>query len=169
MATNLDSRGYHDSQGKLGKPIPPGRISVPGRIWIDGDFLRWHLSPSASFPPRDYAPPKSLLNDFARLWKAIDPWMDLLDAHIRTGGSPADAPAPNQMVTKRILKFAERYGVLCENTAAVEGCEPIQRWWQLSKKVCAFLNVGAQLAAGKKRISRNEWQDIDLLDRKSVV
>lgn len=169
MATAWDSARYTDPEdGKLGKAIPAGRVLIPGRIWIEGAFLRWHLSPSHSFLPRDYAPPKSLLNDFARLWQAIDPWMDLLHAHIRSGGSQADAPEPDQMVTKRMLKFAQRYSVLCENAAAVEGREPLARWWHLSKKVCAFLNVGAQLAAREKRIGRGEWQDIALFEEQRL-
>jgi hypothetical protein len=81
--------------------------------------------------------PKSLLNDFAGLWAKPE---------------------------EKILAFAERCGVLCENANAVEGQEPLWRWRQLSRKVCALLNVGAELAAGKKRITRDEWKVIGLFE-----
>jgi hypothetical protein len=141
MAINLDLANYTDPTGKLGKTIPPGRIYIPHQIWLEDGFLRWNLArmdPMDTSEMRSYVPPKSLLNDFARLW---------------------------QLPEQKILDFAKRYGVLDEKRIedrideyGIQGREPLERWRLISRSVLAILTVGAELAVGKNRITRDEWK-----------
>ena len=141
MATHWDLAEFTDQEGRLGKQIPPGYLLIPGRIWLEGDDLNWHISPDCDFSPTFCLPPKGLLNDFVKLWRAPE---------------------------KRILAFAQKNGVLQENPNSIEDREPLGRWRQLSRKVCALLNVGAELGLGKRRITRDEWKCIGLFDEKRL-
>jgi hypothetical protein len=137
----FDFAGYSDDKGRLGKTIPPGRILIPGAIWLENDVLNWHLGPNRDFPLKSYVPPKRLLNDFVGLWRAPD---------------------------DRILAYAKRFGVLWENRGSVEGQEPLFRWRLLSWKLSRLLTVGAELAAGRKRITREAWRYIDTFDERRL-
>jgi hypothetical protein len=136
MATNWELAGYSDLQGRLGKQIPPSHIIVPGRIWLDRDFLRWELSPDRSHEPKSLNPSKTLLNDFVRL----------------------------HAVPEKILEFAQKNGVLWQDGIDAEGREPINEWRRLSRKACALLNIGVDLAAGKRKVNVEEWKWVRLYE-----
>lgn len=139
MAHSLDLAGYSDLEGRIGRQIPPGHLLIPGKIWLDKHgFLNWHLSPDAEHPPRSCTPPRKLLDEFAKLWRAPD----------------------------RIFPFAQKFGVLRQNPADVAAREHLSEWCRLSRKISALLKVGAQLEMGDKRIDRDEWKYVGLFDER---
>lgn len=141
MAKDFVLAGYSDLEGRLGRPVPPGQLLIPGKIWLDDhEFLNWHLSPDARFPPRTCAPPRKLLNEFVKLWQAPG----------------------------RILPFAQKYGVLWRNTRDVEAREHFSDWCRLSRQVFALLKIGAQLELRDKRIDRDEWKHVALFDERRL-
>lgn len=141
MAKTFDLAGYSDLEGRLGKPIPPGHVLIPGKIWLDEhEFLNWHLGPDVRFPPRTCTPSPKLLNDFAKLWQAPG----------------------------RILPFAQKYGVLWRDTHDVEARERLSDWCRVSRQVFALLKIGAQLEVGDKSTDRNEWKYVGLFEERQL-
>ena len=139
MAKNFDLAGYSDLEGRLGKPIPPSHLIIPGKLWLDEhEFLNWHLSPDVRFPLRTYTPSAKLLNDFVKLWQAPG----------------------------RILPFAQKYGVLWREPHDVEAREHLSEWRRVSRHVFALLKIGAQLERGDKLIDRNEWKYVGLFEER---
>jgi hypothetical protein len=136
MAKNWELAGYSDLQGRLGKRIPPSHIIVPGSIWPDGDFLRWELCPDRNQAPQSLNPSKTLLNEFVRLHAAPE----------------------------KILGFAQKNGVLWQDGIDAEGREPINEWRRLSRKTCALLNIGVDLAARRRKVNVEEWKWVRLYE-----
>lgn len=62
--TDWDLGGLTDIDGNLGKPVPSGRVLVPGKIELDGDAIRWELAG----PARLQEISRSTLNEFVKLW-----------------------------------------------------------------------------------------------------
>jgi hypothetical protein len=120
--------GYSDVKGGVGKPIPGDKIYMPASISIEGQFLKWELFSAGTTRPMRI-PRKELLNDFVKLWNGAE---------------------------SKILAFAQKNGVLMMDGDPIKGREPLERWRTLSRVACAMLNIGAELAAGKKRIDREE-------------
>jgi transposase-like protein len=130
-----DLAGYpNEATGVIEKPIPSGRLLIPGAVWLEGGNLKWQLSPSDKFPARDKQAPKTLLNSFVTLWK--------------------ESPLT-------IERFAKSYGVL--DGSAAEGWEPVERWQRISHLVFALLNIGAALAQNK-RPAIEEWKHVGAFD-----
>ena len=132
-------------------PLRPGTISVPGRIELDQDVLRWNVVDPDT---REKKAPTDLLERFVHL-------------------SDADP--------KRILDFARKWGVLgiCEQhglphthnpgyaTNGQHGCwpqgwpgecwEPIEKWRSLARRFAACLRLAVAIDVGKKG-EFNDWQ-----------
>lgn len=132
----MELAGYTGAGGKLTKPIPGNKISVPSAIWIEGQMLKWSFLPVSKGRP-SRAPRTELLNDFVKLWDSPD---------------------------AKILAFAEQNGVLRMEERCFEGSEPLKQWRGLSRAALAMLNIGAELVQEKKRIDSEEFKhfmDID--------
>src|SRR3954451_1538406 len=59
----LEFAGFVDASGSLGRPVPSGHIVVPGRVWREGDSIRWRMGKTA----RSLEVSKTMLNQFVRL------------------------------------------------------------------------------------------------------
>jgi len=60
---DLELAGFVDPNGKLGRPVPSGQIIVPGKVWLDGDAIRWRMGTTARLQEVS----RSMLNQFVRL------------------------------------------------------------------------------------------------------
>src|ERR1700693_3822057 len=142
MARDWDLAGYTDLNGAISKPIPPGHLLIPGGITLTDGALIWDYAPSAKQEPIDRPAPKTLLNQFVKLWNA-----------------PKD----------RILRFARQNGILwlgknglpCQ--LDVSGEEPIDNWRRVSRRICAMLNIGSDLEK-KSAIRIEEWKYVGPFD-----
>lgn len=124
----LQLAGYTDANGDLGRPVPSGRIIVPGQVWVEGDSIRWKLWGHTKVRE----PSRAMLNEFLALHQA----------------NSSDA----------FLKFARQWGVLVLTGGKIprpcgeampEGIEPIEAWKYFSRRASAVLNIAAALKEGK--------------------
>ena len=117
-----------DENGALGKPVPSGQVTVPGRLELDNDCIRWELWG----PARCVEISRTTLNEFVKLWsedssaalRFAKKWGVLLLEPVKGGYRPCGDGIP-------------------------EGYEPIAAWQYYSRRACAVLNVAAALGQGK--------------------
>src|ERR1700689_4340664 len=60
---DLQLAGFAHPDGTLGRPVPSGKIIVPGEVWQDGDAIRWRKGET----DRLQEVSRSMLNQFVRL------------------------------------------------------------------------------------------------------
>jgi hypothetical protein len=122
-----DLAGMTNPRGRLGNPIPPGSVWVPGVIRLDpaNGALSWE-----GLGGKPVKPPEDLIQFFAELFRA----------------QPAG-----------LIDFAKRYGVLGLSEDAqipwepnfVRGIEPVEKWRSLASEVRSILHLAAMLHAGE--------------------
>ena len=56
----------------------------------------------------------------------------------------------------------------CRRQVAPKHESPFDEWRRISRKVCALLNIGAELQLGKKRITREEWKYVRFYDERRL-
>lgn len=141
-----------DEDGGLGRPVPSGKIFIPGRVELKGDSIEWGVASSAlvpdSGPARTREVSRVLLNQFVGLWNK----------------SP-----------REILRFAKEWGVLVlKGDKEVRPCgegvscgrEPLAAWRYYSRRACAVLNIAAALRKDPPQLgSLDDWNEI-AVDRK---
>ena len=135
---DLQLAGFVDPDGKLGRPVPSGKIIVPGKVWLDADAIRWRTAKTNRF--QDVS--RSMLNQFIRL---TDPESILRFA--KSWGVLA--------LSDDILKRPGREHV-------DEGIEPIAAWQYFSHRAQAVLQIAAALKQNKLG-DLNDWNVIGIL------
>jgi hypothetical protein len=172
-----DEAGFTDiHSGRLGRMVPSGHVIVPASVELDGHFLVWQYW-GAHGPPKTYIPSGDVLNGFVRLWKGT-PSDETIRPEIDRDDTPTQREEKYEAYRKtlearlpaardRTLKFARKYGVLMLDEKGDlashwvgEGVGPLLKWWRISRKACAFLNVAAALNIGRVGDSE-DWSFID--------
>lgn len=141
MARDWELAGYTDSSGTISKPIPPGHLIIPGVITLTDGALIWDYAPSAERRHTTRPAPKTLLNQFVKLWKA-----------------PEDRIL--QFARQNCILWLDQNGLPCQ--LDVSGVEPIDTWCRVSRLICAMLNIGSDLQERAVRI--DEWRWVGLFE-----
>jgi len=140
MTTNWELAGLTDSSGALGRPIPAGRVLVPGSISVVDDAIRWAHDGKS----RLATPDGTMLNSFVRLWD--------------------ERPAEIATFARRwgVLAIHSR-GMPCAE-GATKGLDPVSAWRFYSRRSLAVLNLVA--ATRQQKLGAVEdWQEIGALSR----
>jgi hypothetical protein len=135
---SLEFAGFVDANGHLGRPVPSGHIVVPGRVWREGDAIRWRLGKTARLQEVS----RSMLNQFVRLTDSesilrfAKSWgvLCLLDDTV---------PRPGRVHMR-------------------QGIEPIAAWQYYSRRAQALLQIAAALKQNKLG-DLNDWSTIGIL------
>jgi hypothetical protein len=124
LPRSFDTAGYIDRPNHLAdRRVPHGEIFIPGKIWIEGDALKWQ---SDFDNCKHRKPAGSILQQFITLRRSED---------------------------SGIEGFAKRWGPLRYDPAgqsvdADHGSEPLAYWRFLSHRAYAVLNCAAELKDG---------------------
>lgn len=139
--------GLTDINGHLGKPVPSGKVLVPGKIELADNALHWELAGPARFQEIS----RSTLNEFVKLWdqeslailKFAKKWGVLA---MRTTGKDSVLYRP------------------C-GEAMTAGSDPIHAWRYYSQRAHAVLNIAAALRQDKLG-DLGDWSMIAAIDDK---
>lgn len=123
--------GFTDSEGRVGKDVPFGRVIVPGTIELVEDTLHWEFEGTAKAVEIS----RSTLSDFVSLWRESPSailrfarkWGVLV---IQTCGTNGTTFRP------------------CGEAISL-GDDPIEAWRYFSHRAFAVLNIAAALKQGK--------------------
>jgi hypothetical protein len=147
MFENFQLANFTDEHGNLGRPVPAGRIVVPGEIWLKDDCVHWRMGKN----PQAREASRSMLNQFIRLTDAASvlrfaqEWGTLaLSGNLWTG---PDADGFFYLPGRQSLK---------------EGVEPVLAWQYYSKRARAVLAVAAALKLGKLG-DMSDWGEFAVL------
>jgi hypothetical protein len=135
---DLQFAGFTDANGKLGRAVPSGQIIVPGKVWREGDAIRWRMGKTARLQEVS----RSMLNQFVRLTDS-----ESILRFVKNWGVLA--------LSDDILKRPGREHMR-------EGTEPIAAWQYYSRRARAVLHIAAALKQGKLG-DLNDWTMIGIL------
>jgi hypothetical protein len=135
----LEFAGFVDANGRLGRPVPSGHIVVPGRVWREGDSIRWRMGKTA----RSLEASKSMLNQFVRLTDSESILRFAKRWGVLALSDDDTVPRPG----RRHMR---------------EGIEPIAAWQYYSRRAQAVLQIAAALKQDKLG-DLNDWSRIGIL------
>lgn len=135
---NLQLAGFVDANGGLGRAVPSGRIIVPGKIWMDGNTLRWRMGKTARLQEVS----SNMLNQFVRLTDA--------ESILRFAKSWGVLALSGDAVMRPGREHMS------------EGIEPIAAWQYYSRRAQAVLQIAASLKQNKPG-DLNDWSMIGIL------
>jgi hypothetical protein len=139
--------GFSDENGKLGRPVPTGRIVIPQELWLKNECIHWRFGTT----PRTREVSRSMLNHFIRLkdgdsiLRFAKEWGVLaLSDNLYSGPEPGG-------------RF-----YLPGRSSMKEGVEPVNAWQYYSKRAHSVLNVAAALKQGKLG-DVGDWDEFAIL------
>jgi hypothetical protein len=135
---SLEFAGFVDADGKIGRPVPSGHIVVPGRVWPEGDSIRWRMGKNARL--REVS--KSMLNQFVRL----------TDSESVLGFAKSWG----------VLAISDDTSLRPGRHRMREGIEPIAAWQYYSRRAEAVLQIAAALKQNKLG-DLDDWSRIGIL------
>ena len=120
---------FTNASGAMARPIPPGRLLVPGVVRLERDQVHWTVYAKGAGFPKGKEPSANLLDSFVKLW--------------------SKTPA-------QIVRFASTWGSPFARPLTFQGSESIERWKALSRYMCALLDVAARLSQNQRLPA--EWE-----------
>ena len=135
---SLEYAGFVDANGNLGRPVPSGQIIVPGKVWREGDAIRWRMGKN----PRLQEVSRSMLNQFVRLTDS-----ESILRFAKSWGVLALSDDTVQRPGRGNMR---------------EGIEPIAAWQYYSRRAQAVLQIAAALKQNKPG-DLNDWSVIGIL------
>jgi hypothetical protein len=135
---SLELAGFVDANGNLGRPVPSSQIIVPGKVWRNGDAIRWRMGKTVRLQEVS----KSMLNQFVRL---------------------TDSESILQFAKKwGVLALSGNKVLRPGRERMREGIEPIAAWQYYSRRAQAVLQIAAALKQNKPG-DLNDWSMIGIL------
>jgi hypothetical protein len=135
---NLELAGLVDANGDIGRPVPSGHIVVPGKVWQEGDAIRWRMGKT----PRFREVSRNMLNQFVRLTDS-ESILQFAKSWGVMALSDDTVPRPGRRHVR-------------------EGIEPIAAWQYYSVRAQAVLQIVAALKQNKLG-DLNDWNKIGIL------
>ena len=156
--------------GKLAKVIPAGHILIPGKIWLENEYLNWQAwGERDSEGATDRPPQRELLDEFARICGAAD-----FAAASQKLSEEEKGMRRRAALERDVLSFAKKHGPLSKEMDFLEGREHISMWRQQSRRVCAVLNICAELdfkkksTAEQRRFLLKEWKFVGVFEKEHL-
>jgi hypothetical protein len=135
---DVELAGFVDGDGNLGRPVPSGKIFVPGEVWLEGDAIRWRRGEAGRLQEVS----RTMLNQFVRLTSP-----ESILRFAKTWG---------------VLSLSEDEPRRPGRQGAGEGAEPIDAWRYYARRARAVLQIAGALKLGRLG-DLQDWSTVGVL------